>query len=447
MNDLQHFESQYPPDAHFPEVEKTISFLKVGASCQILGLPGVGKSVLLRLLSYNRRVRELHLGEDQKKYHFVYMDFSEIKGRPLLDVVKFMLISLSYSLNERGFIEEYKFSETTLKDAIKFQDELVLFQALKKTVDYLAIEKNLHIVFLFDRFDEYVADVTEQFFANLKILRNRAKFKFACVFALSRPLDSILDPIVISDFYEMLIGNTIFMRLEQSVEHTFRLLYIESLVQNKNDKAKKELFTLTGGHGKLLKTSYEAVLANPDQFSKDFTQKELQDFLLSHRQIRGVLTELYNYLTPHEKSLLQNLGNANEATDELKYLNLIGLIKNNAIAIPLLEEFMKQQELGTDETLTFDEERNEISKGNTEITDQLTPSEFRLLKYLIINKGKVCEKEELINNVWKDSKTQEGVTDQALDQIIYRLRKKIEADPNNPQFITTIKGRGIKLSE
>ena len=250
MNDLQHFESQYPPDAHFPEVEKTISFLKVGASCQILGLPGVGKSVLLRLLSYNRRVRELHLGEDQKKYHFVYMDFSEIKGRPLLDVVKFMLISLSYSLNERGFIEEYKFSETTLKDAIKFQDELVLFQALKKTVDYLAIEKNLHIVFLFDRFDEYVADVTEQFFANLKILRNRAKFKFACVFALSRPLDSILDPIVISDFYEMLIGNTIFMRLEQSVEHTFRLLYIESLVQNKNDKAKKELFTLTGGPGK-----------------------------------------------------------------------------------------------------------------------------------------------------------------------------------------------------
>ena len=43
-------------------------------------------------------------------------------------------------------------------------------------------------------------------------------------------------------------------------------------------------------------------------------------------------------------------------------------------------------------------------------------------------------------------KTTEGVTDQALDQLIFRLRKKIEDDPNNPEFIQTIKGRGLKFS-
>ena len=50
--------------------------------------------------------------------------------------------------------------------------------------------------------------------------------------------------------------------------------------------------------------------------------------------------------------------------------------------------------------------------------------EFKLLKFFIDNPDRIIEREEIIKAVWKDEKTTEGVTDQALDQLIFRLRKK-----------------------
>ena len=79
------------------------------------------------------------------------------------------------------------------------------------------------------------------------------------------------------------------------------------------------------------------------------------------------------------------------------------------------------------------------------MSDKLTSLEYKLLKFLIENKGKVLQKEEIINTVWQEGKTTLGVTDQALDQLIFRLRKKIEENPNNPTHIQTIKGRGFRF--
>jgi len=143
-------------------------------------------------------------------------------------------------------------------------------------------------------------------------------------------------------------------------------------------------------------------------------------------------------LTSKEK---KDLGN--KITNE--FLENIGLTKNGKLTIPLFETFLTTLIRQASLTLSYDPGQNEITKGEENLTEKLSPSEFRLLRFLLENKGRICEKDEIIQNVWKDSKSQEGVTDQAFDQIIYRLRKKIEDDPNNPQFIHTIKGRGYKI--
>jgi DNA-binding winged helix-turn-helix (wHTH) protein len=438
--DQKYFESLYPAESLKEEIGKTVSFIQKGASSQILGLPGVGKSRLLRLLAYNRKVRELHLGDTTDKFHFVYMDFSEVRNRPLSDVNKFILVSLAYSLSERGMNEESVQVNAFLKDALSFNDELILFQGLKKTIDYLCLEKGITVVFLIDRLEQYAQDITEQFFVNLKILRNRAKYQFTCVFALSRPIDMLIDVSTITEFYEFLIGNSVFMRVSHPEEPDFRLTYIENIIHKKDEDAKKEIFKLTGGHGKLSKIAYESIL------SETKAPEDLSTYFLKHRQMRGALSEIWNYLLPHEKVHIKDPKGIDDSCDELKFLTHVGLLDKNTITIPLLSEFIstvKEDKIH----FVYDEQRNEILKGDANISDLLTPSEFRLFRHLLINRNTTCDKETIINAIWKDSQTQEGVTDQALDQIIYRLRKKVEADPNNPQHIVTVKGKGVKFTE
>src|SRR5450759_492120 len=151
--ETQHFESLYPDTTRFAEIEKILTFIKEGSSCQVVSVPGVGRSNLLGFLAYNRNLRIKHLGKDQDKFHFVYLNFSEIRKKPLIEATKFIFLGLVDSLRERQMNKDYEVANKFFKDGLQLKDEMVLFQGLKKTVDYLALEKNLTIVFLFDRFE------------------------------------------------------------------------------------------------------------------------------------------------------------------------------------------------------------------------------------------------------------------------------------------------------
>src|SRR3990167_9797457 len=159
-----HFESLYPADSRFSEIEKILSFIKGGNSVQVISLIGVGRSNVLRLLAYNHSVRALHLGENQKWFHFVMMNFSEIKTRPFKDSTKYMFLELVESLSQRKMSEEHKHAKELLDQSLKSEDELVIFQGLKKTIDYLCLEKELTVVLLFDKFEEYVVVLEPVFF-------------------------------------------------------------------------------------------------------------------------------------------------------------------------------------------------------------------------------------------------------------------------------------------
>ena len=147
--------------------------------------------------------------------------------------------------------------------------------------------------------------------------------------------------------------------------------------------------------------------------------------------------------------------NTSEVTDGAPrrwILEELGLVKNNKIQISLFADFITTMKQSSNlpagrqgQTITFDSVANEIKKGEVIISDILTSSEFRLLKFLLENPDKIIEREEIIKSVWSDAKSTEGVTDQALDQLIFRLRKKIEEDPNNPVYLQTVKGRGFRL--
>lgn len=442
LQPLKYFDSLYPAKTRQKEIREFIPFIEKGLSSQLVGLPGSGKSNILRLLAYNRDARFENFGDYEKFLHFVYIDCSEIKGRPLADITKFILLSLSFSLGERRLTTESKQINEFLKEGLKMPDEMILFQSLKKSVDYLTIEKKLTIHLLFDRFENILPQINGQFFTNLRVLRNHAKYRFGSVFSLTRPLEETIDPLFLSDFHDLIAGNVIYVSLFDKIGMDFRLSYIDKAARKTIPKDFKEkIIGLSGGHAKLAKLSYEALI------SEDENPKDLEELLLKRPTIQGALYEIWNALLPSEQLGLKQNVTYDLAKEEFPYLINSGLLDEKGITIPLLEKYLATVPVQSTEKINYSEEKNEILLGDVQISDKLSPSEFKLIRYLIQNKERLCSKDEIIQEVWGDQKSQEGVTDQALDQIFYRLRKKIEKDPTNPHYIHTIKGKGYKLSD
>ncbi len=74
----------------------------------------------------------------------------------------------------------------------------------------------------------------------------------------------------------------------------------------------------------------------------------------------------------------------------------------------------------------------------------LSPKEFALLAYLYAHRGKVCSKDEIGRVVWTEY--HEGIFDYQIENLVRRLRTKIEIDPNNPVLLLTIRGLGYRLT-
>lgn len=74
---------------------------------------------------------------------------------------------------------------------------------------------------------------------------------------------------------------------------------------------------------------------------------------------------------------------------------------------------------------------------------RLTNLELRLLYYLMNRPGQIVTIEELNQRVWGYNAEADNTM---LKNVVYRLRRKIEADPANPLIIQTVSGVGYRLS-
>jgi DNA-binding response OmpR family regulator len=91
--------------------------------------------------------------------------------------------------------------------------------------------------------------------------------------------------------------------------------------------------------------------------------------------------------------------------------------------------------------LVLDPERQSVVvRGGSPV--RLTALEFRLLQLLIANAGHTLPTERLTSHVWGDRSTGDR---QLLKQLVHRLRQKIESDPADPRYLTTVSGVGYLL--
>ena len=92
--------------------------------------------------------------------------------------------------------------------------------------------------------------------------------------------------------------------------------------------------------------------------------------------------------------------------------------------------------------INFD--RNEVFADGNQVI--LTEMEFELLVYLIEHPRTLVTRDDLLREVW-GYEIGDELNTRTVDSHIARLRKKLEPDPQNPQYIKTVRGTGYIIEE
>jgi DNA-binding winged helix-turn-helix (wHTH) protein len=175
------------------------------------------------------------------------------------------------------------------------------------------------------------------------------------------------------------------------------------------------------------------------------------DIVIPDRQV----SRYHARLTPGSNGIvLEDLGSKNGTTHNNNLLQApVVLQDGDIVKIAVAQEFMF---LSSDATmpleaatprngrLVLDMRSRQVWVSGRQLTPPLSASQFHLLWKLYENSGSVVTRLELVNTVWGDEQSA-GVSDQALDALIRRLRDRLaEIDPAHA-YIVTVRGHGMRL--
>ena len=136
---------------------------------------------------------------------------------------------------------------------------------------------------------------------------------------------------------------------------------------------------------------------------------------------------------------------SDEESQIIAFSNLADGFMEKPFSLPVLKarvEALLKKTLGEDlREFSYQETKIDFVSFRAEVAGQLVevkPKELEILKYLFLNEGRVLKREQIIENVWKES--EEIPFDRVIDVYIKELRKKLKLD-----CIYTVRGVGYKL--
>lgn len=136
---------------------------------------------------------------------------------------------------------------------------------------------------------------------------------------------------------------------------------------------------------------------------------------------------------------------SDEESQIMAFSNLADGFMEKPFSLPVLKarvEALLKKTLGEDlREFNYQETKIDFVSFRAEIAGrpvEVKPKELEILKYLFLNEGRVLMREQIIENVWKES--EEIPFDRVIDVYVKELRKKLKLD-----CIYTVRGVGYKL--
>ncbi|WP_423222442.1 response regulator transcription factor [Candidatus Amarolinea aalborgensis] len=95
--------------------------------------------------------------------------------------------------------------------------------------------------------------------------------------------------------------------------------------------------------------------------------------------------------------------------------------------------------------LSYDADEVTVYRDGVRLNVELTPNEAGLMRCLWEHRNRLTTRDDIAASVYSDAQNREGVSNEAMDRLVGRLRQKIEPDIKAPRYIQTVRGHGYRL--
>lgn len=175
------------------------------------------------------------------------------------------------------------------------------------------------------------------------------------------------------------------------------------------------------------------------------------DVVIANRQV----SRFHARLTPTDEGIiLEDLGSKNGTHHNGSVLSSPVMLQDGDIVqISLVQEFLfltsdatmpLAEGAGRPGRLVMEQKSRRVWVNQKQVVPPLSAQQFKLLWYLYENQGQVISRPDLVAEVWGENQAA-GVSDQALDALIRRLRDRLSSLDPKHQYIDTVRGHGVRL--
>ncbi len=447
MNSSMEDRQRYSLSYRAAETGQVIDWIRAGQCGSIVGLRGSGKSNFIRFL-LRTETQQHYLGQDQANFTFVLVNLLSLTERSEWGVYEMILNNLLAQFRSPDMAEKIILEmRTSHQEMMHVRDVLIAERAVERCVALLCQQSARQLVFLFDEFDAVFRELPASLFRCLRAIRDAHKDQVSYIVVATHDLAGLRDDPAqeIDHFYRLVTRNPCWLGPYSEADAQQMIGYLASRRNLKLDEEDaKHLLEFSGGHAGLLKTILSLIwnTDNPGKLAK--TASSLAKESVVERECQ----KLWGSLSESEKTALCFFSNGDpleqQALDHLIARGLVRQSKKDSMAIfsPLMASFVREQapppRMGT-----YIIRSPRFIQINGRRIENLTELESELLCYLYEHRERVCTKDDLIENVYRHQ--YDSASDEMLQALILRLRKKIEPDFAHPRYIVTVRREGYRL--
>jgi hypothetical protein len=431
------------------DLEYLKNALAEGACCSIVGLSNIGKSMLLRATAEVAGANMLNVYVDCNLMPALTdQAFYEVTLRSVLDAVR--------RLGKKAPVEVVNRLETLCRQVIDAERPIVPALSFNDGLSFLCEQLERRVTLLFDEFDDPFGALDGRVFLNLRALHDKFE-ALTYVTATGAPLVERRRDAEAGEFCELFVGHQLTLgMLDEVMARRAVLAWTKEDVNPLAPNEVEFIVAQAGGHPGLLRSATRQVarfLAGVPAGARPQALTMAREKLESDSVIRNECAKLWSYLQPAEQeALLQLLGGGDELPSNLLLDDLAakGVLQNGhppRVFGELFAAYMNRQRRTRQPAragVWVDVDAGEAWVDGERVP-ALTDLEYRLLLLLYGRLGKICDKYQIVEAVWGQDYIDE-VDDARVEKLISRLRSKIEHDPANPKYLSTVRGRGYKLA-